>query len=311
MSQRDLVAELQAARITAPTGVREHVRLIAAQDTASSGRRVTWRRALVVLVPVAAAVAATVVVAWPAHSPQRLSEQLATAKAAPAQGHAFRSLVIPPSARRVQQYGASLSLRVSGVSDAVKGALRIVSSFGGYPVSVHASTSQGAGSAELVLKVPRSHVQAAVAQLSKLGTIVAEQVDVQDLTAGLNASDRTIALLQRQLSQLRAQPQTDVVKRQIAAATARVVALQRDRAATIRTAHFATVQLSLSTLVTTQPKHHPHGPLHGLGVAFRWIGIGLVYALALGVPAGILLGLVWLGVRAVRRRRVDALLSRP
>ena len=58
--------------------------------------------------------------------------------------------------------------------------------------------------------------------------------------------------------------------------------------------------------------HHGHGPLHGLGVAFRWIGIGAVYALALGAPlAAARSGSPGSRVRAIRRRREDALLSRP
>jgi hypothetical protein len=40
------------------------------------------------------------------------------------------------------------------------------------------------------------------------------------------------------------------------------------------------------------------------------IGIGAVYALALGAPFLILFGLAWLGVRAVRRHQENALLSR-
>ena len=70
-------------------------------------------------------------------------------------------------------------------------------------------------------------------------------------------------------------------------------------------------QLHLATPAPVPPKHHGHGPLHGLDVAFRWIGIGAVYGLALGVPALVLLGLGWLGVRTIRRRRENALLSRP
>jgi hypothetical protein len=50
--------------------------------------------------------------------------------------------------------------------------------------------------------------------------------------------------------------------------------------------------------------------LHGLGVAFRWIGIGAVYAFALGTPLVVVLALLWLALRTVRRRREDALLSR-
>ena len=67
------------------------------------------------------------------------------------------------SATRVQQYGAYLALRVptpDGVSDGVKRALRIASSLGGYPTSVHANShGQAPRSADLTLKIPRAHVQ--------------------------------------------------------------------------------------------------------------------------------------------------------
>jgi hypothetical protein len=117
-----------------------------------------------------------------------------------------------------------------------------------------------------VLRVPRAHVQQAIGRLSALGTIVGEQVDIQDLQAGINATDRTIARLQRQLAGLRAEPQTDAVKRRIAALTARVVALQRARASTLQAAHFATVRLSLSS--SAAPKRHTHY----LRDALPWLG---------------------------------------
>ena len=44
MSQRDLAAELRAARLTAPAEVRERVRRIAAHDDTVRPRRFTWRR---------------------------------------------------------------------------------------------------------------------------------------------------------------------------------------------------------------------------------------------------------------------------
>ena len=55
MSQRDLVAELRAARVAAPPQVRERVRLIAATAELVPPRRFLRRRSLVLLVPVAAA----------------------------------------------------------------------------------------------------------------------------------------------------------------------------------------------------------------------------------------------------------------
>src|SRR4051794_27421703 len=60
MSQPDLVAQLRAARLTAPPELRDRVRSIA-RETAPAGPRVTWRRAAAVAVPLAAALAAAVV----------------------------------------------------------------------------------------------------------------------------------------------------------------------------------------------------------------------------------------------------------
>ena len=51
MSQRDVLAELQTARVTAPPELRERIRLVAATADPKPPRRFTWRRALVVAVP--------------------------------------------------------------------------------------------------------------------------------------------------------------------------------------------------------------------------------------------------------------------
>jgi Domain of unknown function (DUF4349) len=317
MSQRDLVAELRAAHVWAPPEVRERVRLIAAAAPAPR-RRLTWRRALVVAVPLAAAVAATVVVTRPTsheHAAATVEQGAVRAAISPptpyarAQGHAAKPLPVPSDRSRVQTVGTSLSLRTPNVSDGVKRAVAIVTSLGGYPVSVHAETQSRVAVADLTLKVPRAHVQTAMARLSRLGTIVAENVDVTDKTAGLNATDRLITRLQKQLAALRA---ANAPKAQTDALTARIAALQRSEAATRRAAHYATVRLHLQTPAAKVPaKHrHGHGPLHGVGVALKWLGIGAVYALALGTPLLVLLALVWLVGRVVRRRRVDALLSR-
>ncbi len=211
MSQRDLVAELRAARIEAPAELRDRVRLIAAADTSSAERRrITWRRALVVALPVAAAVAATIVLTRPDHtrtvvpvdqgfahgSTVAPSTPAATPELAPSTA---KAIAPNPSTTRVQRYGAYLALRVptpDGVSNGVKQALAITKSLGGYAGSVHAVTSGSSGSADLTLKIPRTKVQQAIARLSALGTITAEQVNVQDLQAGVNvdrADDRPAA----------------------------------------------------------------------------------------------------------------------
>ena len=323
MSQRDLVAELRGSRIAAPAELRAHVRSIAASGAPAPSNRFTWRRALVVALPAAAAIAAVLVVTRPDSNQSAVSDGAIQTTL-----RAEKSLAVPPIAQsgspgatrlapqttpgRVQRYGAYLALRVptpDGVSDGVKRALRIASSLGGYPTSVHASSHGKAASADLTLKVPRAHVQSAITRLSALGTITSEQVDVQDVQAGLNATDRTIARLQAQLATLRAAEQTDAVKARIATLTTRIQRLQRDAAAKIRAAHFATISLHLQTPAKAAPAAHGTGPLHGLGVAFRWIGIGAVYVLALGVPLLLLAALVWWTVRALRRRRENELLA--
>lgn len=327
MSQRDLAAELRGARITAPSELRERVRLIAAADTTPT-RRFTWRRALLVALPVAAAIAATVVFTRPSNNHaiatptvlrssirQGAAKSLGQVAGVPnsAAGAGATKLAVPSTPARVQVYGAYLALRLhsaTAVSDGLKSALRIASSLGGYPASVHATSEAKVASADLVLKIPRAHVQEAITRLSALGTITSEQVDVQDKEAGLNATDRTIARLQKQLNDLRAQTPSATTTARIAALEAQIARLQRAEAATRRTAHYATVRLHLTSAKAIVPHKQGHGPLHGVVVALTWLGIGAVYALAIGTPIAVLALLVWLAARIIRRRREDALLSR-
>jgi hypothetical protein len=329
MSQRDLTAELRGARITAPAELRERVRLIAASDT-TPVRRFTWRRALVVALPVAAAIAASIVFTRPSNNHPiatptvlRAAIQHGAATKSPGSvagvpdsvaGAGSAAKLAPPNTPgRVQTYGSYLALRLSNataVSNGVKSALRIASSLGGYPASVHATSEAKVASADLVLKIPRAHIQQAITRLSALGTITSENVDIQDKTAGLNATDRTIARLQKQLTELRKQLPSQVTAARIVALESQIVRLQRAEAATRLKAHYATVQLHLTSAKAIVPAKHGHGPLHGVVVALTWLGIGAVYALAIGTPVAVLALLVWLGARVIRRRREDALLSR-
>lgn len=323
MSQRDLVAELRAAHVEAPPEVRERVRLVAAGAPAAP-RRITWRRALVVVVPVAAAIAATIVFTRPDPNNKRTALEHVPAVNTPATvrglvpspptatGDTAKAFAVPSAKNRVQIYDATLSLRVEharDVSDGVKQALRITASLGGFSQSVHAETHGSAASADLKLRIPRSHVQEAMARLAQLGTITDENVSTVDQTALLNNTDRTIARLQKQLAVLRGQPKSPENDRRIAALITRIERLQRGAATTRRNAHYATVWLHLQTPIVTVAQKHKHGPLHGVGVALKWLGIGAVYALAIGGPVVVLLALLWLAARFVRKRRENALLE--
>jgi hypothetical protein len=331
MSQRDLTAELRGARLTAPGELRERVRLIAAADT-TTARRFTWRRALVVALPVAAAIAASIVFTRPSDNHAVATQTAIRSLALPQQHGAAKSfapipkatdsaggagaatkLAVPSAPNRVQTYGAFLALRLhsaTAVSDGVKSALHIASSLGGYPTSVHATSEAKVASADLTLKIPRTHIQEAITRLSALGTITSEQVDIQDREAALNATDRTIARRQKQLAELRKLTPTAATAARIAALDSQIAGLQRAEAATRRKAHYATVQLHLTSAKAIVAHKSGHGPLHGVVVALTWLGIGAVYALAIGTPIALLALVAWLVTRVVRRRREDALLSR-
>ncbi|HZT92642.1 MAG TPA: DUF4349 domain-containing protein [Gaiellaceae bacterium] len=340
MSQRDLVAELRAARPVAPAAVRERVRLVAASAPPASPRRLTWRRAALVALPVAAGLAAAAVLTRPGHHPavrsagpaptlgrRAASPPLAAGRAPSLRpygkawanagaGSARAVITVPIPQGRATRVGAYLALRVASaaaVSDDVKRAVRVATSLGGYASSVHASTAVRTGVADLTLKVPRGSVAEATTRLAALGTITAENVDVQDVQAGINETDARIAKLQAQLHELRAQQQTPTVQQKITALTAQVQRLQRSEHQTLQSVALATIAVHLQTknAAVAVHRHHGHGPLHGLGVAFRWIGIGAIYALALGTPLAAVIALLWLGARAVRRRREEALLSTP
>jgi hypothetical protein len=292
MSQRDVLAELRTARVEAPPALRARVHLVAAHAPAPQRSR---RRFALMLVPVvAAAVAAGVYFSTRPAGQQTVVQhgEIQTFSAKRSAG-TFAAPTPAPSEKRVQRYGATLDVEVKDVGDAVARAQRIAASLGGFTSSLHLSTAKRHGHADLVLRVPRKNVQKAVARLRVLGAVTGEQVDIQDLQAGINTTDRTIARLQRELKALRAQTQTDSVKREIASLTARVVALQRQRAATLQAAHFATVRLALSTPPVPPTKHH-----HYVHNALPWLG---------GAAAVLVLLLV---LRAVARLREARLLSR-
>lgn len=314
MSQPELLAELRETRPDAPPALRARVLELTEAQPPRRRPLVTPRRALAVLVAATAAagIAAGVVHRGSSPGPPAVtpleSGAASRAQIAPASP-------VPPSRTRLQNYDATLSLRVqsaAALSAATRRAVLIARSLGGFESFASVDTNATGGDATLRLRVPATHVQEAVERLSALGTITAEHVSVQDAQAGLNALDRRIASLQRRLKALRAQTQTDAVTRQIAALTGQVQRLQRQRADAIRQARLATISLQLTTRTPPappQPVHH--GPLHGAVVALRWLGIAALYALVVGGPVAVVVAAVWLAARALRRRGERRLLERP
>src|SRR5262249_53690020 len=149
----DLLTELREARPLAPAELREHVRRIAEAAAPERRSRLTWRRALVVAVPVAAAVVGAAllvpggkrtaqppasyelsppVVHKAAGADNSLQKLAPSSAAAPSNQTALPA----PAPNRVQRITTSLQLRLpntQAVSDATKQAVAITRSLGGYP----------------------------------------------------------------------------------------------------------------------------------------------------------------------------------
>jgi Domain of unknown function (DUF4349) len=317
MSRLDAIAELHETRPVAPRELRERVRAIAAVP--APPRRLTWRRAALVLVPAVLAVAVGAVAIGRDGQPtaqhgaaRGVGADHALAPGTQQKTFGATAAAPAPSRTRAQDYDATLRLRVhdgAAISDATKRAVRIAGSLGGFASVVSVDVGSGSGTALLRLRVPVTKVQIAVQRLSELGTITGESVSIRDVQPTLDATDRTIGRLQRQLRALRAQPTPPAAR--IAALTARIERLQRAQADTLRRTRLATIELRLTTRAPAAPaKPKGHGPLHGAVVALTWLGIGALYALIVGGPIVALLAAAWLGWRAYRRTAERRLLER-
>jgi hypothetical protein len=235
--------EIRAARPAAPEGLRERVRLVAAQEPAREPflARFGLRRSLLVAVPatlVVALLAAGVIGLTRPGSPDGVavsgsagyaqeelkgaeldsagapesSDAMRNSAPAPTNGGAVDAATpgaIAPDGGRLQRIDAELSLRVDDVdelSGATQEAMRIVRALGGHVVSSsYDATAGGAGFAQLSLRVPSARVQTAVVQLSGLGTILGQRFGTQDLQQTVDDLARQITETEQRVAQLRRQ----------------------------------------------------------------------------------------------------------
>ncbi len=272
MSQPDLARTLRAARPVAPAELRERVRLIAAQASPPRRQLVTWRRALVFAVVVGAAIAAGVIATRPAHAQRyaavrtpravrpataRDARCAAIRRPAPTSSAASTAAAPAPSAKRLQNYSASLDLRVptsAAVSTDTQHAIAIANSLGGYLAFVNVDAGGKTGYAEIRLRIPKVHVQEAVRRLSALGRVVSENVRDPG-SPGQRQRDRPPdRAAPDQLAALRTQFQTTLVQRQIASLTT------PDRAPPARPRQTPCARASYATVALSSARRPPHPP---------------------------------------------------
>jgi hypothetical protein len=154
--------------------------------------------------------------------------------------------------------------------------------------------------------VPVDRVQAAIAEYSALGTILAQHVSIVDVTKVVEEQAREIARLQADIARLEAGGVTPAERQQLDADKARLDYLIKRKAATVRRAQLARVSLEL----TTKPKQSAVSAgrfdrtlSDAGGVLLREAEI-LAYALIVAGPL-LLIGAVGILAARSQRRRLE------
>jgi hypothetical protein len=344
-----LIRELRAGTPPAPPIVRERVRTLREPER----RRPSWRPALVAL-PIAAALVAGAIglsrggldggreatrggaeaastVPF-ATQPRQGAERVDTLAAegdrratAPAPWAAAQPGATTDAAQgRAQEWDVALELRVRDndrLSDASADAIRTTRELGGFVVSSNVATHERGGEARLVLRVPSRRVQEAIARLSDLGTITAQQVAIQDRQDELDRLRRRIDNLRVQRAEvnlrLRTEELTPPERLRLELRRQRLTGLINSLTATRNgvTREVAMAEVSL-TVRTGKPAAAPaEGRIEGAARdALRVLAIAgavAVFLLIVLSPLSALVLVAWLARRSLRRRQEERLLEQP
>jgi Domain of unknown function (DUF4349) len=246
--------------------------------------------------------------------PQTLAP-LATSKAGlPANaGVPFRH--IPPTPGRLQDYRASLTVRVKDVdalSSATQQAMRTTRTLGGYVVRT-SFDARKEGRSFLVVRVPIGKVQTAIARFSSLGTIVAQNISITDLQNRVDTLGNRIDGLRIRIAKIDDElasgsltnAQRVALELQRARLARTLHALTGTRQTLVRRAHLSTISLALTTHSTTVATPHHRGAvgnaLHDAGTILAKEAAVALYILIVAGPLLILAALVWIAVRSGRR----------
>ncbi|HEU5212945.1 MAG TPA: DUF4349 domain-containing protein [Gaiellaceae bacterium] len=351
------LAELRASAPPAPERLRERVEAIAAHEPRARASWREWlqpRRAVLVIAPAALAAMLAVAVAHgvfetpgqheaapsppsaeraksrparvPAPTNPHRSGAFDRAGGGGASAQALKGIAGTPQAARgrKQDYRATLTVRVANVgrmSDAMKAAINATRRWGGYVVSARYDVPGRNGDAELVVRIPVQHVQAAIQRFSNLGTLAAQDVSIRDVQGRLDDYTRQLASVAKLIAKTRAElldpnltrAERATLEARLARAQARGGYLRGERAKLARTASFATVTLNLTTRAAAAAAPRKQGDVErtlrdAASILALELAYGL-YALIVAAPFALVALLIWLGARVARRRADDRLLG--
>jgi hypothetical protein len=346
MTVNEIVDELRGSRPRAGESLRLQVLTLASAPRPASPslrERLRGRRRLALALPAAAALAvvAAVAVGVTRPSPAPVASEAIASKATaerstaapppgaatfagPAQdaaGAAYAAKAPAPTTGRAQRYSATLTLGVKdtdALSTATQQALAIARDLGGYVVSVQYATGDS-GAASLTLRVPSGQAATAVTRLSDLGTILAQNVQIDDLQESLDTLDRQLTRLRAQVAALTAaidRADTPAERARLlerrAQAQAQLQELRASHAATAQVAQNATIQLELrteeSSTVPAAGSRLDRALDKALAV-LAWEAVVVLAIVVAAAPLALVAAAVWLTRRTRRRREEERLLA--
>ncbi|MBA2740758.1 MAG: DUF4349 domain-containing protein [Actinobacteria bacterium] len=349
----ELAALLRSSRPTASAELRARVRRFG--QPASAPAEPVWtrlrlpsQRAALVVLPAAAALAiASAGVLGIARSDAPTPQAARDASTATAEKGALRSgesavpdmptqgvaaqdpaiapaisPAIAPGDDRAQRINATMTVEVensNGVSSSAQKALDLTRRLGGHVVSASVATGQGAN-ASLTLRVPVTRVQEAIAGLSALGTIVSQQVSIEDLQTTLDQLERRERSVRAQIALLVARLDSDSLDAETRARfesrlknlRTELRSLRGGIAGTNAEARMATIQLNVITPETSGVVPTSSRLDRTLDEALNvlvWEGVVTLAIIIVAAPFALLLLAVWFGNRFYRRREEDRLLA--
>jgi uncharacterized coiled-coil protein SlyX len=218
---------------------------------------------------------------------------------------------------RLAHTDASLTVGVQNTDelrDATSAATRIATSLGGFAESVvYRTPAEGGGASYIELRIPAQNVQRALAQIAALGTLISQEVSVQDLQHDLAVQSAQIAQLRRRVAALAealkspALPEAQRVLLQIKLAESKRALAQRlqARKGTIAAATTSRVSLVLSTGDSSVAPVQRGRLDRMLRSAVGFLALEATVALYVLIVAAplLLLGALFWGFARFRRRR--------
>ncbi|HEU0246445.1 MAG TPA: DUF4349 domain-containing protein [Gaiellaceae bacterium] len=348
-SSPELIHELQASRPAAPAALRARVRELSAERPAPapSGRfRVPARRVTLIAIPAAAALAfasagvvglsrsdvsteairqdslATTTGAnstTPTPTTSDLPEAAQPGKTLPG---SLADTPIEPTTGRAQRVSATLTVEVAdadAVSRAAQDALDLTRRLGGHVVNASVATGDE-GSASLTVRVPVAKVQEAIVGLSRLGSIVAQQVTIDDLQETLDRLKRRQLSLRSQIALVVANLESGTLDAETQARLeARLKTLRGELrgirsglAVTNAEARMSTIQLTVVTPgafgAVAPPARLDRTIDEALNV-LTWEAVVALAVLIVLAPFALVAFAAWLGRRFYRHREDERLLS--